>query len=146
MAGVEQDVRRWLKETRLEVATAEVPGTAFALTFKFPSGLQLTASQPEGRGDMVVVSSGLTLDAATKKGISRNSVDFMWNIRRDLLLQRMAYQMAPPEADVPDTIGVSVELYKDGLNKTVFMRAAQDVHSSMVLIILTTRKYVELPD
>jgi hypothetical protein len=145
MPGVEQTVRRWLRETHLETADIAAPNTNFSVGFKYPSGIQLVAAQPKGRNDMVVVSCGLTIDTASKKSLKSHARDFVWNLRRDLLLSKLNFQLAPADADVPDTVGISVELYQDGLNKNVFMRGAQDVHSGAILVILITRKFVETP-
>lgn len=143
MAGLEQTIRRWLRESRLEIADFSAPETVFSLAFKYPSGLQLTAVQPAGRPDMVVIACGITIDAEGRAAIQPNAADFMWNVRRDLLLSKLGFQTSPADAPVPETVGVSLELYQDGLNKTVFMRGAQEVHSGAILVLLTTRKYVE---
>lgn len=143
MAGLEQTVRKWLRETRLETSEAEAPQTAFAIGFKFPSGLQLTAAQPAGRPDMVVLACGLTIDAPSRAAIKERAADFVWNLRRDLLLSKLSYQMLPADAATPETVQISVELYQDGLTKTAFMRAAQEVHSGAVLVVLITRRYAE---
>lgn len=92
---------------------------------------------------MVVLACGLTIDAPSRAAIKERAADFVWNLRRDLLLSKLSYQMLPADAATPETVQISVELYQDGLTKTAFMRAAQEVHSGAVLVVLITRRYAE---
>lgn len=139
--AVKDKVETWLKENALSPQPAKIPNTDWAFTFTMPSGLQMIAQSPPGRNDYIGVGCGINIDATQKSKLGSHAKEFIWQVRHDYLLMGIGFNTQPPDADIPDNVTCVCDVYIDGLNKNVFMRAVQEASSAGLLLILAIREF-----
>lgn len=121
------------------------------LNFKYDSktdvGLGFTIMQPKNVPRTVIMASRVDIakphDDALGSMKMRKFEDFMWELKKELILAPATFQIIPPQG-IPKSIQLSREISFDELTEGRLADALSSLMKSAVLIILLFSKKFEL--
>jgi hypothetical protein len=126
-------------------------GATDEFNFKFNSktdmGLGFAIMQPKNVPRTVIMASRVDIakphDDALGSMKTRKFEDFMWELKKELILAPAAFQILPPQG-IPKSIQLSREISFDELTEGRLADALGSIMKSAVLIILLFSKKFEL--
>ncbi|HPJ30241.1 MAG TPA: DUF2299 family protein [Methanothrix sp.] len=115
----------------------------FAYNGKTERGLGFTVVQPKNIARLVLVASRIDIAGQHRDILGSMETsefeDFMWELKRALVLAPASFQILPPEG-MPDSIQLSLEISFDELSEGKLNNALNSISKSAVLIILLFSK------
>ncbi len=153
MNSVEEKVRKWLEEEHLlKNVIEDHHAFHFAINFPRNSPFSLSVVQPQSKSDLVTIISATQLVPDHFDRIKKASIEKRGQLLRDLrvmLLSRpkVGFQLFfenSRELTLQRYL-IILELYEDGLTKTLFMHSLQDVHKAFLLSLEIINSHLGAP-
>ena len=140
-------VQTWLMEEGYQISSEEQPGFNFDLRVQIPNGVGFDVLQEINKNDSVAIISTISIARDNSEQFNRLTTaqkgDFLWDLRISLLNFQILTEYRPFTTtmyELPETITVNEQLWRDGLTKDRFMNSIRRVINATFLIILKFQK------
>ncbi len=153
MKSIEEKVKTWIKSEKI-LKESITDHHVFHFSVNFPRGspFSLSIVQPPEKRDMVAIISATQLVPEHFSRLKQLDMEKRSRMIRDLrimLLSRpsVGFQLffENPRDLTLQRYLIVLELYEDGINKTIFMHSLQEVHKAFLLSLEVINSYLGVP-